>query len=605
MLAAVIRGEAPSFFQSLSTAEVERIVGSLRPLHFEAGTTVLSEGDRPTEMYVITSGVCGVFVKDRDGLDVQIGQVGAGATIAEFALFEGQEDTITVSPATLRALTAVHVVSMDPPMFYALAATAPQLLHNIGAILSYRLTRSYQHAVKARHGRLTVLLDHGGPPLLAYALACSIAWHSRAATVLVVISDTESADLEALGARTGPGAHLQLAAPTGRFAPADLAGTIEDLQHHYEHVLVLVQGNTDADRVETGGPDGRTIRFAGATSALPPDRAARPGHTVRGWADGSWSSRPDPDGVVRVPRLQPADDRAMRDGMLPTSTVAGRALGWVARDLCGLKVGLALGAGSVRGYAHYGVLGVFEQIGLHADFVTGTSIGAIVAASYALGHSSERAARTMEETSGRAFRLTVPIHSLLSNAGVAANFRQIGGSTTRIENLDIPLAMVAADLYTGREIVLRRGLLRVAALATMAIPGIYPPVRIGDYVLVDGGVVNPVPISVATSMGADVVIAVTLGRPDAPTVPDVEAVEDRGRLPSLVHTITRSVEIMQARIGTQSTATATVLIQTDFTSIPSVGLQSFNRGRPYIATGREAAEAALPDIQAALPWLRG
>ena len=97
----------------------------------------------------------------------------------------------------------------------------------------------------------------------------------------------------------------------------------------------------------------------------------------------------------------------------------------------------------------------------------------------------------MEETSARAFRLTVPVHSLLSNAGVAANFRQVAGLHTRIEDLDIPLALVAADLNTGREVVLRRGLLRVAALATMAIPGIYPPVRIGDYVLVDGGVVNP------------------------------------------------------------------------------------------------------------------
>ena len=105
-------------------------------------------------------------------------------------------------------------------------------------------------------------------------------------------------------------------------------------------------------------------------------------------------------------------------------------------------------------------------------------------------------------------------------------------------------------------------------------------------------------------MGADVVIAVTLGRPAAPPVPDVEAVEQRGRLPSLVHTITRSVEIMQGRIGTQASAAATVLIQTDFASIPSVGLQSFDQGRPYIAPGEAAAEAALPDIAAALPWLR-
>jgi NTE family protein len=198
----------------------------------------------------------------------------------------------------------------------------------------------------------------------------------------------------------------------------------------------------------------------------------------------------------------------------------------------------------------------------------------------------------------------VPVHSLLSNAGVAANFRQVGGDT-RIEDLDVPLALVAADLTTGREVIFRRGLLRVAALASMAIPGIYPPVRMGQHVLVDGGIVNPVPISVAGSMGADIVIAVSLGRPITQCVPDLEAVEEKGgRLPSLLQNITRSVEAMQGRIGTHAAAAATVLIEPSFAATPSLGLQSFNRGRPYIAPGAEAAEAALPAITASLPWLR-
>lgn len=594
----------PSFFQSLSPDEVERVLDSLTRRQFPAGANVLAEGDRPTEMYVVIAGVCGVFVRNRDGLDVQIGQIGPGATIAEVALFAGQAETTTVAPATLRALTELDVVTLDPPGFYALAATCPQLLHNVGAILSHRLTRSYQHAVRAEHGRVTVLADHGGPPLLAYALACSIAWHSRESTVLVVIGPTGSPDLEALALRDGPGARLMLAKPTEGFGPAAIAGTVEDLQHHHQHVLLLATGPGADDLLSSIGSDGRTVCLTDAASALPHDPGSRPGHTIRAWVEGVRPSRPDAEGVLRVPPLQPADDRALVEGSLPTSTAAGRALGWMARDLCGLKVGLALGAGSVRGYAHYGVLRVFERIGLQADYVTGTSIGAIIAASYALGHSADRAARTMEATSARAFKLTVPIHSLLSNAGVAANFRQVAGPTTRIEDLDMPLAMVAADLNTGQEVVLRRGLVRVAALATMAIPGIYPPVRIGEYVLVDGGVVNPVPISVASSMGADVVIAVTLGRPGSPTVPDVEAVEERGPLPSLIHTITRSVEIMQGRIGSHSVADASVLIQMDFASIPSVGLNSFAQGRPYIAPGEAAAEAALPEIAAALPWLR-
>jgi NTE family protein len=365
---------------------------------------------------------------------------------------------------------------------------------------------------------------------------------------------------------------------------------------------VLVLGPYDPDRPL--GLDARRLNLTDAAAPQSADPAGPPGHTLRAWSAAVGSGRPDSAGVLHVPALEPADERMLREGLLPASTPAGRALGWLARDLCGLKVGLALGAGSVRGYAHYGVLRAFERIGLVPDYITGTSIGAIIASTYALGQTAEEATRVMEATSRRAFRLTAPIHSLLSNAGVAANFRDVGGDAL-IQDLPVPLALVAADLTSGREVVLRRGLLRVAALASMAIPGIYPPVRIGDRVLVDGGVVNPVPISVATAMGADVVIATSLGRPAMQPESDVEAVEGKGRLPTLVSTITRSVEVMQARIGASAVADADVLIEADFSGVPTVGLQSFARGRPYIAPGEAAAEAALPAIAERLPWLRG
>ena len=195
--------EPPSFFQSLSETDLEHMQATLPRRQFAAGETLLAEGDRPTEMYVITSGMCAVFVRDRDGLDSRVGQIGPGATIGEMSLFAGQLDSVTVAPATLRALTALDVVTLDAPAFYALATAFPQVLHNIGAILSQRLTRSYQHALRAEHGHVTALLDYDAPPLLAYALAASVAWHSRAATLLVAVGYTDSVDLEALATRNG------------------------------------------------------------------------------------------------------------------------------------------------------------------------------------------------------------------------------------------------------------------------------------------------------------------------------------------------------------------------------------------------------------------
>jgi NTE family protein len=395
-----------------------------------------------------------------------------------------------------------------------------------------------------------------------------------------------------------------LAPPTGEFAEAALAGTLEELSHAYANVLLLIRPRAEVQQPPPDLLARRTVRLADASASLPASAAGRAGHTVRAWTTPGKHWRPDDDGVVHVPPLAADDEQSLAEGLLASSSAAGKALGWVARDLCGLKVGLALGAGSVRGYAHYGVLRVFERIGLVADYVTGTSIGAIVASTYALGQSADEAARTMESTSMRAFRLTVPVHSLLSNAGISANFRQVSGDT-RIEDLDVPLALVAADLTTGREVILQRGLLRLAALASMAIPGIYPPLRMGRHVLVDGGIVNPVPISVATAMGADVVIAVNLGRSAREPLTDVEATEEKqARLPSLLQAITRSVEVMQGRVGAESTAAATVLIEPTFAAGTGLGLQSFHQGRPYIAPGEDAAQAALPRIAASLPWLR-
>jgi NTE family protein len=445
-----------------------------------------------------------------------------------------------------------------------------------------------------------------------------VAWHSRKATLLLIVSDHTHRDLELLahGAGGSSGdtpaafkeivfgaavplrrAHLLHVPPEGDFAPDRLARTVEDLCQRYDYVLV---------QLHSDGPTelpGRRLYLGDNQAAGPVPTAEQPAYLLRAWAPGAAAQRPDREGVLRIPPLDAADTRALRDGLLPAGSVAGRALGWAARHVARLKVGLALGAGSVKGYAHFGVLRVLERIGLPIDYLSGTSVGAIVATLCALGYNAEQGARLMEATSGKAFRPTLPIRGLLSSAGVRANFRQFAGNT-RFEELDVPLAVVAADLMTGREVVFRRGLLRTAVLASIALPGVYPPVRIGPYTLVDGGILNPVPSTVAAEMGADAVIAVNLGGGEARPPVDGEATEEGGQLPWVLQVITRSVDVMQSKITTDTAAAATILIEPRIDTIGAMGLRSFNQGRPYIALGEQAAEAALPRIAAALPWTR-
>jgi NTE family protein len=191
---------------------------------------------------------------------------------------------------------------------------------------------------------------------------------------------------------------------------------------------------------------------------------------------------------------------------------------------------------------------------------------------------------------------------VLSSTGLRASLQAVGRDK-RIEDLQTPLAVLAADITSGREVVFRRGILWQAVLASMALPGVYPPQCIGPYTLVDGGVLNPVPSNVAAEMGADTVIAIRLAAPAGPAKEYPEAREASGRVPSLLHTITRSIDMMQSKISSDSATAATIPIEVSFEDVVRAGLRHWSEGRRYIPLGDAAAEAALPRITAALPWV--
>jgi NTE family protein len=389
--------------------------------------------------------------------------------------------------------------------------------------------------------------------LLGYALACSIAWHTRASTLLVfdhndppevlgtLATTTAGSDLrsqgEAAGARSRRnelGAELIVAPAAGAFGPETLVATLEDLCAGYEHVLLQVhgdapQGLTDARRLDLRGPEARPA-FDGDLRS-------------RTLALGGWTTaarRPNRGPLVDVPALTTADESALHERLLPSSTAAGQALGSAARDLAGLRVGLALGVGSSKGYAHVGVLRALARAGVSLDCVAGTSIGASMAMGHALGMQPEQLADLLDRFAKHAFRPRMPRRSLLSAAGLRNELRSLLGET-RFEDTELPAAVTAADLAARREVVFKRGVIWPALLASMAIPGIYPPQIVGGLTLVDGGVVNPVPSDVAADLGSETVIAVKLSGGQAGDREELTAVEGSGRTPSIVAVILRSI----------------------------------------------------------------
>jgi NTE family protein len=536
-----------SLFEGVPVDDVAAALAGLERRRFSAGSTVLVEGDYPGELYLVESGTADVFAAGRDGTEHHLALVGPRTTLGEMSLFTGRP-----ASGTVRARTDLQVVVVSAQALERLGDRLPRLYRNIGVILADRLAASTRREVGDRPGRVTVLIDRGAPPDLAPALAASVAWHTRERVAL-----TNSVDADA--------AHVLLRVASDELAPGE------------------------APVVELVGRAGRP-------------RVAERRLAVRAWVDGPVRRGPDADGMVSIPPLSHADRAELARGVLPTSTPAGVALGWVARDLAGLKVGLALGAGSYRGYAHIGILRGLARIGLEPDYLAGTSIGAAVAGLHAMGYSAEESTRFLDTLDGVFFRPTLSRRSLLSNVALVAKIREIC-LETRIEELPLPLAVVAADLETGREIVFRRGLLWLAVLGSSAIPGIHPAVGIGPYTAVDGGIVNPVPSSAATAMGANKVVAVRLGRPRPAAHDDAEAQERPGRGPSAIEAILRSVDLMQATIRGQRSP-GTIVIAPECEEVPGFGLRRFSLGRRYIEAGEAAVEAAVPRIAAALPWMR-
>ena len=175
-------------------------------------------------------------------------------------------------------------------------------------------------------------------------------------------------------------------------------------------------------------------------------------------------------------------------------------------------IGLALGSGSARGLAHFGVIKALKENDIHIGCVSGSSIGAIVGAAFAGDNhlGLEKAYRAMDKRSVRSLMdLVLPRSGFMEGERAVKFISEYYGNDS-FEALNIPFLAIATDILTGKEVILKEGSLTQAVRASSAVPGLLTPVKWGKWVLADGGMVNPVPVSCVRALGAQKVIAVNL-----------------------------------------------------------------------------------------------
>lgn len=303
------------------------------------------------------------------------------------------------------------------------------------------------------------------------------------------------------------------------------------------------------------------------------------------------------------------------------------------------KIGLALGGGSARGWSHIGVIRALTEAGIDIDYIAGTSIGSVVGSVFASGNIKaleEVAVRLDWKQIAYLFDVVLPKSGLIDGKKVAG-FISKHLRKTNIEELFIPFCAVSTDLNTGNEVVIREGDIIEAVRASISIPGIFTPVRNNGRILVDGGLVNPIPVNVVREMGADFVIAVDLShgivggsKSLQDTVPELdipysekedqqqtkkknrilEALNNRlaaidfsalswtkhssdvEPLPSIFDVITSSINIMEAQISATSLRSdpPDLLIQPNLSHI---NFLEFNRASEAIAEGYAEAKRQL------------
>ncbi|KPK49079.1 MAG: hypothetical protein AMS22_14240 [Thiotrichales bacterium SG8_50] len=301
-----------------------------------------------------------------------------------------------------------------------------------------------------------------------------------------------------------------------------------------------------------------------------------------------------------------------------------------------LKVGLALGSGSARGWSHIGIIRELLELGIKPDIVCGTSIGALVGGAYASGNLD-----MLEKWVCGMDRMDVVRYldvTRLGSGGAIKGERlfeylesQVGKPV--IEDLEIPFAAVATKLASGQELWFQDGPLLEAIRASISLPGLFTPIQIDDEWIIDGGLVNPVPVSLCRAMGANIVIAVNLNgdllgrrfigeddkeveeRPELASLPSIEKMAEELKLranafltelfdseddaPGIFDVLAASINIMQDRITRSRMAGEFPDIMLA-PRLSQIGLMEYHRADEAIEEGRATVRRTLPAFQGLL-----
>ena len=555
-----------SLFVGLPDEELDALAARMRPRRFAAGEQLCQAGDPSDRIWLITSGLVHWLAPTtaRAG-DIEL-RLRKGDVIGAQDAITGEERS-----ATVVASLPTSTLELDAEQLIEVASRHPQILFNVIRTQRERLFRASAQSAAEERGEEIALV---AGPSMRPAVGLLVAAARKATPRPVTFLDRR---LSFAGALT---ASDQLAPEHATvFIPAELdPASLAVLLDEVDRVVALVG---TAEEAESLSRLLREPKHGRLQIVLVGDEAVA---ASRLWPAGSDEL------VVRV--CTPLTGHALAD----------EDVAWLARHLTRTKLGLALGAGGAKGYAHVGVLQVIEEAGYTIDYVGGSSIGGFVASQVALGHSADavdarfRAAFDPETVSAL---FSTPLGG--GSVGLDALTRLLREATEEqwFSHTLIPLVIMAVDLTERAPAPLRDGPLWEALLAALAVAGVFPAQERNGHRLVDGLALVPVPTASVFEEGADLVVSVNIMGAETlehwPAGPGADAEPPRPRRRGMLDTLLEVMDLSQLDTSTRHAALADVVVTPRFA--PS-DWRDFHLADLFLAQGRAAALEQLPLLQA-------
>jgi len=553
-----------SLFEGLEPEALNEIYRRLQPKRFAPGEVICREGDSGSSLFIVESGLAHVLVSRPEG----------PRTIARLRRgdFGGEMSLITGEPrsATVKAIVTTTLLELGQEAFGAILASYPILFANLARILSRRLARADDRLRwSQQRGETLALVTRGDDIWQVTQLIESTKAASPREITCVDLTASLPPNTECRQVRTVEGA----------------LSIVDELVDSHNIVLIVVDFDQpelasllqQVDRVFLLGTEADCLR---ATRECGPN-----GEVVlikRGRSDSPRSI----DGLNVIRTINPA---------VPLADIA-----WLGRHLSRTKIGLALGAGGAKGFAHVAALEALEVAGYPIDYVAGSSIGAFVGSWLALGRDAAAIQATMRSTFSQD---NVALLFKLSFGGMAIGSDELKRlcyeSTEGLSFSDVvmPLVIMAVDLERKRAIALTEGPLWEALLAAGTVPGLYPPYQLDSQRLVDAIALVPVPVDAVRAAGADIVVSVNLMSWDTlpvwPALAPPQAPRMKGS--RLLDTLLEVMDLMQLDCSTRHAARADVTITPRF---GPATWRDFQLADLFLAAGRTAAQEQFPALRA-------